>query len=200
MKISFPDCPGHVWPEKLIEAGGAMQKLPLNTRWSWKKSDSYLEKYPSWEISTICIYRGLLSALSAQSSSMPEMPCMYSPKRSSWYAHQWAASPSCSASWWWVRLSAIFNSGLSLWHPGAWAAWKGRAKFKVGLTGSWGGGALPLAAEGSAPCCCRCCWHSGSVRVILFYKGKHVEDSVTNASIGRSEEKWWKDQLVKTIP
>ena len=42
IKISFPDCPGHVWPEKLIEAGGAMQKLPLNSIWSWKKSDNYI--------------------------------------------------------------------------------------------------------------------------------------------------------------
>ena len=37
IEISFPDCPGHVWPEKLIEAGGAMQKLTLNIIWSWKK-------------------------------------------------------------------------------------------------------------------------------------------------------------------
>ena len=38
--------------KKLIEAGGAMQKLTLNIISSWKKSDNYLEKYPSWEIST----------------------------------------------------------------------------------------------------------------------------------------------------
>ena len=37
IKICFPDCPGHVWPEKLIEAGGAMQKVPLNSIWSRKK-------------------------------------------------------------------------------------------------------------------------------------------------------------------
>ena len=50
IKISFHDSPGHVWPEKLIEAGGAMQKMSLNSRWS----DKYLENNPSWEISTIC--------------------------------------------------------------------------------------------------------------------------------------------------
>ena len=56
MKISLFDCPGYVWPEKLIEAGGAMQKLALNSIWSWKRSDNYLEKYPSRTMSTIYIY------------------------------------------------------------------------------------------------------------------------------------------------
>ena len=35
IKISFPDSPGHVWPEKLIEARGAMQsaqKQPMKMK------------------------------------------------------------------------------------------------------------------------------------------------------------------------
>ena len=54
IKISFPDSPGHVSPEKLVEAGGAMQKLPLNSRWSWKKVTT-IWKNIHWEISTIYI-------------------------------------------------------------------------------------------------------------------------------------------------
>ena len=50
IKISFPDSLGHVWPEKPIEAGGAMQKLSLNSRLTWKKvttiwKNIHLEKF-----------------------------------------------------------------------------------------------------------------------------------------------------------
>ena len=55
IKISFPDFPGHVWPDKLIEAGGAMQKLTLNIIWSWKKvttiwKNIHLEKFQPYDV------------------------------------------------------------------------------------------------------------------------------------------------------
>ena len=159
-----------------------------------------MEKYPSWEISTICIYRGLLSALSAQSSSMPEMPCMYSPKRSSLGRPLMSSQPlllsimvvSEALCHFQLRVEPLTSRCLGSLERSSQVQSRAHWQLRRSPPSHW-------QLEGSAPCCCRC-WHSGSVRVILFYKGKHVEDSETNASIGRSEEKWWKDQLVKTIP